>query len=122
MKTLRVALAALVLVVMLPAAGQSQEAADLDTLLAEFGRPASEAGVSFILVHLNDLTTDALFDVPLKYQLRAQARSATTPLDADASKNVPSPLFRYSRFGPRFVRYRSIQPSLSTSPVATPMP
>ena len=86
MKTLRVALAVLVLVVMLPAAGQSQqlgldgkilEGADLDTLLTEFGRPATEAGVSFILVHLNDLTTDALFDVPLKYQLRAQARAAT---------------------------------------------
>ena len=30
-----------------------------------------------MIVHLNDLTTDALFDAPLKYALRAQARGAT---------------------------------------------
>ena len=44
---------------------------------SDFGRAASGFGVRFVIVHLNDLTTDALFEAPLKYSLRAQARSAT---------------------------------------------
>ena len=40
----------------------------------------------------------------------------------ETSAKVPSQLFRHSWFGPRLVRNRSTQPSLSKSPVATPMP
>jgi len=60
------------------AAGAGQEAdASLDQLLKDFGRPVSASGVSFLIVHLNDRTTDALFEAPLKFSLRAQARTAT---------------------------------------------
>ena len=80
MKTLGLALLALALVAAPAAAGEGQEAAapaDMDQLLAEFGRGASGFGATFLLVHLNDLTTEALFDAPLKYSMRAQARTRT---------------------------------------------
>ena len=78
MKTLGLALFVLVLVATPRAAGQGQEAeVDLDQLLEDFGRPVSASGVTFVIVHLNDRTTDALFEAPLKYSLRAQARAAT---------------------------------------------
>ena len=57
--------------------GQEAEAVDLERLTADFGRAASGFGIRFLIVHLNDLTTDALFEAPLKYSLRAQARNAT---------------------------------------------
>jgi hypothetical protein len=79
MKTLALVLVVLLLVTVPRAAGQGQqpEAVDLDQLMTDFGRAASGFGVRFVIVHLNDLTTDALFEVPLKYSLRAQARTAT---------------------------------------------
>lgn len=79
MKTLGIALVVLVLVGTPLAAGQEQEAevSALDQLMADFGRGWSGYGVSFVILHLNDLTTDAFFEAPLKYQLRAQARAGT---------------------------------------------
>jgi hypothetical protein len=79
MKTLGLALLVVALAAAPAAAGEGQEAApaDLDQLLSEFGRGASGFGATFLLVHLNDLTTDALFDAPLKYSMRAQARTRT---------------------------------------------
>ena len=79
MKTLALVLVVLWLVSAPRAAGQGQEseALDLEQMTTDFGRAASGFGVRFVVVHLNDLTTDALFDAPLKYSLRAQARNAT---------------------------------------------
>ena len=97
MKTLGLALFVLALVAAPAVAGEGQEAAagpaDVETLMSEFGRAASGFGATFILVHLNDLTTDALFDAPLKYSLRAQARSRTMfyvqgEADADVALNT----------------------------------
>ena len=78
-KTPALVLALLLLVAVPRAVGQGPEpqAVDLARLTADFGRAASAFGVRFVIVHLNDLTTDALFEVPLKYSLRAQARNAT---------------------------------------------
>src|SRR5262249_43769998 len=36
------------------------------------------------------------------------------------SRKVPSPLLRYSTFGPQFARNKSGKPSLFTSPTVTP--
>lgn len=95
MKTLGLALLVVALAAAPAAAGEGQEAApaDLDQLLSEFGRGASGFGATFLLVHLNDLTTDALFDAPLKYSLRAQARTRTMfyvqgAADRDAELNL----------------------------------
>ena len=79
MKALALVPVMLLLVSAPRAAGQGQDAGavDLERLTADFGRTASGFGVRFVIVHLNDLTTDALFDAPLKYSLRAQARNAT---------------------------------------------
>ncbi len=79
MKTLALVPVLLLLVAVPCAAGREQapESVDLDRLTTDFGRAASGFGVRFVIVHLNDLTTDALFDAPLKYSLRAQARRAT---------------------------------------------
>ena len=79
MRTLGLVLFVIALVAAPAAAGEGQEAApaDVDQLMSEFGRAASGFGATFLLVHLNDLTTDALFDAPLKYSLRAQARTRT---------------------------------------------
>lgn len=81
MKRLGLALLVFALATAPASAGEERQAtappADLDQLLAEFGRAASGFGATFLLVHLNDLTTDALFDAPLKYSLRAQARTRT---------------------------------------------
>ena len=79
MKTLALRPVVLLLVSAPRAAGQGQEAeaVDLERLTTDFGRAASGFGVRFVIVHLNDLTTDALFEAPLKYSLRAQARNAT---------------------------------------------
>ena len=80
MKKLAFALLVFALAAAPAAAGEGQEAApaaDLEQLMDEFGRGASGFGATFLLVHLNDLTTDALFDPPLKYSLRAQARTRT---------------------------------------------
>ena len=79
MKTLGLALLVLALVAAPAGATEGQEAvpADVEQVLEEFGRAVSGFGATFMLVHLNDVTTDALFDAPLKYSLRAQARNRT---------------------------------------------
>lgn len=79
MKTPTLVLAVLLVVGASVAAGprQEAEAADLERLTTDFGRAAGGFGIRFLIIHLNDLTTDALFEAPLKYSLRAQARNAT---------------------------------------------
>ncbi len=109
MKTLGIALAVLVLVAPVGAGQEPADQVDVDVLLEEFGRPVTEAGFTFVLVHLNDLTTDALFDVPLKYQLRAQARQVTMfyvqgAADQDTELNID---FRVQQ-GPEHFQARSI--------------
>ncbi len=76
MKIIGLAVVAFVLVAVQQAAGQDRDAA-VEQVLKDFGRPASTSRVSMMLVHLNDRTTDALFEAPLKYSLRAQARAGT---------------------------------------------
>ena len=70
----KLALALLMLTLTLPVtAGQSE--------LAEVVEEYLERGVAddltLMVVHLNDITTDALFTAPSKYSLRAQARQST---------------------------------------------
>ena len=55
----------------------ARRATEVHRLMAEFGRAVRGAGATLLLVHLNDLTTDALFPGPFKYSLRAQARART---------------------------------------------
>jgi len=57
-----------------PAADQPP-AVDLNQLMLDFGRVGTTDEIHFVVVHLNDKTTDALFDAPQKYALRAQARN-----------------------------------------------
>ena len=61
----------------IPPASAGLEAPDLGQLLRDFGRRSSIDGLDLLVVHLNDKTTDALFEPPAKYSLRAQARQAT---------------------------------------------
>ena len=83
MKQLKAALLAAVLVLAtpgaFPAAQGQEEQVDLEQLLTDFSRQISDPGmsVSIMVVHLNDVTTDALFTPPVKYSLRAQARQRT---------------------------------------------
>ena len=124
MRTLGLALFVLALVAAPAAAGEGQEEAppaDLDQLMSEFGRGASGFGATFLLVHLNDLTTDALFDAPLKYSLRAQARTRTMfyvqgAADADTELNID---FRVQQgaehFEARSTNITNFEPGLSVS-------
>ena len=81
MKQLEAAVLALVLILAtlgaFPAAQGQEEPVDLEQLLTDFSRQISDPGmsVSMMVVHLNDVTTDALFTPPVKFSLRAQAGS-----------------------------------------------
>ena len=78
MRTIGIALVLFTFIVSVPVSAQAPEAeVDLETVMRDFGRAVSDFGVTFMMFHLNDVTTDALFDVPLKYSLRAQARANT---------------------------------------------
>ena len=83
MKQLKAAVLALVLIPatlgVFPAAQGQEQQVDLEQLLTDFSRQISDPGmsVSIMVVHLNDVTTDALFTPPVKYSLRAQARQRT---------------------------------------------
>lgn len=50
---------------------------DPEEVMTAFARRAQDNFLELTVVHLNDLTTDMLFDPPAKYSLRAQARGAT---------------------------------------------
>ena len=67
----------LAIVRLVPAAAAAQETPDLGSALQDFGRRSSGNGLDLLVVHLNDKTTDALFEPPAKYSLRAQARQVT---------------------------------------------
>jgi len=60
-----------------PAAAAGQEAPDLGQVLRDFGLRSNVDGLDLLVVHLNDKTTDALFEAPAKYSFRAQARQVT---------------------------------------------
>jgi len=60
----------------LPVLAQAPEV-DVDEVMRVFGRRAENDLMEITVIHLNDLTTDALFEAPAKYSLRAQARGAT---------------------------------------------
>ena len=67
----------LAIAMLAPAAAAAQETPDLGQVLQDFGRRSSGNGLDLLLVHLNDKSTDVLFEPPAKYSLRAQARQVT---------------------------------------------
>jgi len=71
----KLVLALLLVTLTLPvAAGQTP---DLAELMADYARRYEDDDRSMLVVHLNDLTTEALFGPPMQYTLRAQARMNT---------------------------------------------
>ncbi len=70
------ALALLMATLTLPvAATQEPDAAAAQTeIVADYVERIENDDMSLMVVHLNDLTTDAFFSAPTKYALRAQAR------------------------------------------------
>ena len=78
MKKRAAALLTLVLVSAASVVGIAQEPEEVDIgqLMIDFSRTINDPGMSanMMVVHLNDLTVDALFTAPAKYALRAQAR------------------------------------------------
>ena len=58
---------------------QEPEEIDMGQLMIDFSRVIDDPGMSasMMLIHLNDLTVDALFTAPAKYALRAQARQTS---------------------------------------------
>lgn len=76
MKTRSLVLVALALVIA-PLSAEQEPAVDMDQLIIDFGRLGGDDNFDMLLIHLNDLTTDALFEPPQKYILRAQARGQT---------------------------------------------
>ncbi len=73
----RLAILLLTIAMLVPAAAAAQETPDLGQVLQDFGRRPSGNGLDLLLVHLNDKSTDVLFEPPSKYSLRAQARQVT---------------------------------------------
>ena len=73
----RVAIAVIGVVLMMPATGLGQTDAEIEELMEAFSRRAQSDALSIQVVHMNDITTDFLFEAPAKYALRAQARGAT---------------------------------------------
>ena len=69
------ALALLMPTLTLPiAAGQASDPAAVTAIVADYVERIENDDMSLMVVHLNDLTTDAFFSAPTKYSLRAQAR------------------------------------------------
>ena len=77
MKTLAAGLFAVALAAVPLSAGQEPEPVDMNQLMDDFARETASNDVHLLIVHLNDKTTDALFQPPQKYSLRAQARGQT---------------------------------------------
>ncbi|MEE2636051.1 MAG: hypothetical protein VYE68_02310 [Acidobacteriota bacterium] len=74
MKTLTLAL--LTFVVSIPVAAQDSSE-DNGALVPDYTSNIETDNMSLMVIHLNDVTTDALFSPPSKYALRAQARTNT---------------------------------------------
>ena len=74
MKTLLPVL--LVLLLALPVAAQ-EETHDSAELVSDYSVQIETDNMTLMVIHLNDVTTDALFSAPSKYALRAQARTNT---------------------------------------------
>ena len=60
-----------------PASAGQEVSNDMSQLVADFGELSRTENLDLLVVHLNDKTTDVLFDPPAKYSFRAQARQAT---------------------------------------------
>ena len=60
-----------------PLSAEQEPQVDIQQLLQDFAREGSSSDVAMRIIHLNDVTTDALFDPPQKFVLRAQARAQT---------------------------------------------
>ena len=67
----------LVIALLVPLEAPAQDTPDLAQVLQDFGRRSSGNGLDLLIVHLNDRSTDVLFEAPAKYSLRAQARQRT---------------------------------------------
>ena len=76
LQNLRRTLLALTAVALLAPPVALAQGPEPDDLMAAFGRRTGGTP-DMTVVHLNDLTTDLLFEAPSKYSLRAQARQAT---------------------------------------------
>ena len=76
MKTFALALLMIALTVPVAAEQTPDAAAVTDAMVQDYVRQinSEEFGFSLMVVHLNDVTTDAFFSAPTKYALRAQAR------------------------------------------------
>ena len=103
MKTRSLILLALALVIA-PLSAEQEPEVDIDKLVIDFGRLGGNADFDMLLIHLNDLTTDALFEPPQKYILRAQARGQTMFLLRgtalrDATLNVDFQMFETGALG-----------------------
>ena len=57
-----------------PLTAEQEPEIDIQELLQTFAREGSDSDVALRIIHLNDVTTNALFDPPQKFVLRAQAR------------------------------------------------
>ena len=60
-----------------PLSAEQEPEIDIQQLLQDFAREDSSNDMSLRVIHLNDVTTNALFDPPQRFVLRAQARSQT---------------------------------------------
>ena len=60
-----------------PLSAEQEPDIDIQQLLQDFAREDSSNDMSLRVIHLNDVTTTALFDPPQRFVLRAQARSQT---------------------------------------------
>ena len=76
MKILRIVMLSLV-VALTPLSAEQEPQIDIQQLLTDFAREGSSSDVSMRIIHLNDVTTNALFDPPQRFVLRAQARNQT---------------------------------------------
>ena len=60
-----------------PLSAEQEPEIDIQQLLQDYAREDSTNDMSLRVIHLNDVTTTALFDPPHRFVLRAQARSQT---------------------------------------------
>ncbi len=60
-----------------PLTAEQEPEIDIQELLQTFAREGSDSNMLLRVIHLNDVTTNALFDPPQKFVLRAQARNQT---------------------------------------------
>ena len=76
MKILSAVMLSLVVAVT-PLSAEQEPEIDIQQVMADFSREGGSNDYNLRIIHLNDVTTNALFDPPQKFVLRAQARNQT---------------------------------------------